>query len=78
MGWWSRRSSFPLPGQSNDDKKLRMLTDTHCGCCSDTLMFHDSSLGCPRASMPPKVGFLVALTSLWMDATATGPAGAGR
>lgn len=69
---------LPLPGQSNDDKKLRMLTDTRRGCCSDTLTFHDSSLGFPRASMPPRVGFLVALTSLWMDATATGSAGAGR
>lgn len=69
---------LPLPGQSNDDKKLRMLTDTRCGCCSDTSMFHDSSLGCPRASMPPRVGFLVALINLWMDATATGSAGAGR
>lgn len=70
-----------LPGQSSNDKKQRMLTEL-CpslpGVVLDTLMFHDSSPGSPRASTLPKVAFLAALTSLWMGVTVTGSAAAGR
>lgn len=48
------------------------------GVASDTLTFHDSSLGCRLANMPPRVAFVAALTSLWMAATATGSAVVGR
>lgn len=70
-----------LSGQSRSDKKHRMLTEpppSFPGDTLDTLTFHDSSPGCPRASTPPRAVFLAALTSLWMDATVTGSAAAGR